>query len=472
MRALLVLFFLLSLSSLFSEELRLPTIIIKGKDYSPFPSSPVELSPADLRKEKEEVFLERKLKERGEYFPGGEEEKRVFWRLSVGIGSWESREGNLTGFIKVGKNNGLKLCFEKRKRKSWREEGGEEKEIGYLKLFSPFYSIAFTENYGFLKLPGEENSRYLGERKGKREVIKGRIIFKDGMRWSLSGCNEKLWDWKEYARELWRSEIKNRGDSFQWGIEWLEERMRNYYREDEFSFYFQLQDKLLFTGWIHENKGEIFPQFMLDKKSKNGSFFLALEGGVRRYDLFNLYTQWEGSKIREKFLTPEKIWCLKDGWKNSSYSFLIFYEKRKSLLNWKKKGDLYEPSSLSSATFSGIEIKGEKKLSLKSSLHFSLKAKEEDKRRKIPYHPYFQSLTALRIYNWTLYYNYMGPRYFERGNNQTLKGWGNLGIKWEIERKGIEFSVELANLLNQGWERLKGYPGPGRQFQMRMVVYW
>ena len=475
---LLLSLFFIALSN--AEEIEIPPLIIKGRDISPFPSSPLLLSPGLLREEKEEKEIPREdffpLRIKGQLWKG----KEGYAEIEGGGGSYGSYRTKFLGIVK-GKSNSLIFQYLKEGRDGYREKGWEEGNRTSLLFLFPKGKIKGEEEKSEVNLLGP-----LGKGKvGKRSICAPDIEVKLGeeeLNWGIKARNFLIKEDEEKFSGGERSiYLYHRGESSSSILGVREEFLRDSYDigEGEFS-YSSLSPYWGIKGLIQENSLSFFPQYSYTRplsESLNLSF--SLEGEWNKPDILSMY-KLSGVGIREKFLSPEKHWKCKGGVEGDnpfSYSFHLSYERIESILSWEKDGNLWEPTSISSANFIGLEGKFQRRI--KENLVWEGRGiyREEVCRRRIPYFIYSRIETSLlREKSKTkeeISLQYHGPRYFERGSKRQLEGFTKIEANLETSISSrMSVAFYLAYILDCKGELFKGYPIAPWEYFISLTLNW
>ncbi|NOZ63708.1 MAG: hypothetical protein GXO71_01965 [Caldiserica bacterium] len=476
-----VVFLLLVLFSVsFAEDIELSPLIIKGKDISTFPSSPLSLSPGLLRKEKEGQEIPREkffpLRIKGKIWKGRE----GYAEVEGGIGSYGSYRGKFLGIVK-GKSNTLVFQHLKEGTQGYREEGQEESSKSTLTFLFPGGKISGYQEEHKLNLLGP-----LGRGKiGKRDMYTtwmGMQFGREETGWDIQGRNFLIRE-EEDKFSGGESSIKiyqNGADkSFLFAVR--EEFLRDYYDQGEGEFSYSSLSSPWGIKILGREKGAaLFPQYSYTRPlSRKNSLNISLGGGWNTPDLLSLY-KLSGTSIRKRFLGSEKYWEVQasiEGNSSFPYSTSLFYQRMESILSWKKENVLWKPTLVSSASFIGWKGKFQHKIRENFIWEGKAMYRQELRKRELPYFIYSGVETSLlressRIKE-EISLQYNGPRYFERGSKRQLKGFTriNLNLAWKISPR-LTVSSSLSYIPDGETEIFKGYPVAPWEYFVSIKLNW
>ncbi|GEM_PF-5290338 len=478
--AVIYLVLLLFSVALATEDIELSPLIIKGKDISTFPSSPLSLSPGLLRKEREGKEIPREkffpLRIKGKLWKGRE----GYAEIEGGAGSYGSYQGKILGIVK-GKSNSLIFQYLKEGTQGYREEGREESSRSTLTLIFPGGKISGSQEQAKLNLLGP-----LGEGKiGRRRIYTASIRTRFGGEepgWDIKGKNFFIREEKDRfsGGESSVKFSRNGADSsFLFAVR--EEFLRDYYDKGEGEFSYNSLSSSWGIKILGREKGvALFPQYSyLRPLSTKTSLHLSLGGGWDKPDLLSLY-KLSGTGIRKRFLGSEKYWELNAGIEGDSafpYSTSLFYQRMESILSWKREDILWQPTLVSSASFMGWEGKFQHKISENFTWEGKAIYRQELREKNVPYFIYSSAETSLlrespRIKE-EISLQYNGPRYFERDSKRQLKAFTkiNLNLAWKISPR-LTISSYLSYIPDGETEIFKGYPVAPWEYFVSIKLNW
>ncbi|MGL1885104.1 MAG: TonB-dependent receptor [Reichenbachiella sp.] len=216
-----------------------------------------------------------------------------------------------------------------------------------------------------------------------------------------------------------------------------------------------------------------------------------------RAPTFNdLYWYAPGSAIGNPDLVAEDGMSYDLGYvieaKESNYSLFyegtVFYNHINNWINWNSISNVWQPVNEDQLWSYGIEqsIRTSWKVSTKSKISLNLnyqytvsKLDSISNDNQTSYTPLHQGNLFLRYHylNWNigLIENLMGKQYSDNGNIElnTVEKYTltdlNLGYHFKRNKNQFSINIKVNNLLDTTYEVRRGYPMPGRNYQLNLV---
>ncbi len=476
-RFILVLLTLFTAKILFSQEIEITPLIIKGADISPFPSFQLRLPRGFLREEKlkkEDLPKNYLLK----FLPKSKlwKEKKGYLEIENTGGSFETYSGRILSIVK-GKNNSLLFQQKRSNTHTFREEGRKNSIDNYLFFLFKQGAVSGRERKVNLNLLGPTGKGKVGERHIYSSFL-GVKLNREKQKFSIG---ERPFNIKEknnrYSGNNLNFEIKGENLSFNL----REESLNKFYSSGEGELSFSSFNYPWGIKIVSDGKGISFlPQYTFSGKiSKNLNLLLLIEG-KRNPPSPLIYYENSGVKVREKFLPSEKRWEGKIGIeKNGPFSFtsFIFYQRNESILSWKKKDELWQPVIFPKAGFTGLGTKFHRKIGEKFLWEGEGIYRKEIHNVEIPYFPLSGIKTSLlrrfQKGEGKISIEYNGKRYFKRDSKRKLEDFTKMGLDLETRISShVSLSFNFAQILGKEVESFKGYPIPSSEFYLSLKINW